>query len=113
MALRKLSWAATTSALLLASACSDQNQPAAPDSQPDAAIRSVGQGAVDNPNALARGVSGFGGFFYDAAGVPVIYLKDAGQRGNAERALAPYLQTQGVPSAKIQVRPGKFTWEEL
>ena len=43
----------------------------------------------DDPIALARTVPGFGGFFYDVDGSPTIYLKDAGQRGRAERVAWP------------------------
>ena len=75
--------------------------------------KAIGQGPVNNPNALGRTVRGFGGFFYDAAGTPTMYLKDAGQRGNAERALAPYLQSHGVAASRIQVKAGRFTWDEL
>ncbi len=100
-------------ALLLAAACTDQNEPAAPNDQPDLLSPAVRQGPADNPNALARGVRGFGGFFYDAQGVPSMYLKDAAERGNAERALAPYLQARGLAPSKIRVRPGEFAWAEL
>ena len=100
-------------AVVLAAACSDQNEPVAPSDQPDLLTRPVAQGTVDNPNALARGVTGFGGFYYDAAGTPTIYLKDAKERGNAERALAPYFQKRGLAAGRMQVRPGKFSWDEL
>jgi hypothetical protein len=99
--------------LLLVTACSDQNQPAAPDQPDAAAARATPPGPGPNPNALARGVPGFGGFFYDQGGTPVMYLKDAGQRGNAERALTPYLQQHGLAAARIQVRAGRFSWTEL
>ena len=98
--------------VLVAAACSEQNQPASPD-LPDVAAKAIGQGPVNNPNALGRTVRGFGGFFYDAAGTPTMYLKEAGQRGNAERALAPYLQSHGVAASRIQVKAGRFTWDEL
>ena len=42
-----------------------------------------------------------------------MYLKDAGQRGKAERALMPYLQQHGVAAGRIQVRPGRFDWGQL
>jgi len=106
--------ALATGAILLATACSDGNEPAAPIDQPDAAaVRAAPQGPGLNPNALARGVRGFGGFFYDESGAPVMYLKDPVERGNAERALMPYLQKHGVAAGRIQVRPGRFTWNEL
>lgn len=100
-------------ATVLAVACSDQNEPVAPSDQPDLLTRPASQGTVDSPNSLARGVTGFGGFFYDAAGTPTVYLKDAKQRGNTERALAPYFQKHGLAAGRLQVRPGRFSWDEL
>ena len=100
-------------AALVATGCSDQDQPAAPTAQPAAAVRAAPQGPEANPNALARGVPGFGGFFYDAAGAPVIYLKDPAERRSAEMALSPYLLKQGIPPGRLQVRPGRFSWIEL
>ena len=100
-------------AVVLAVGCSDEREPVAPSDQPDLLTRPAAQGTVDNPNALAKGVAGFGGFFYDAAGTPTVYLKDSKERGNTERALAPYFQKHGVAAARMQVRPGKFSWDEL
>ena len=100
-------------AVVLAAALSDEREPVAPSDQPDLLTRPAAQGTVDNPNALAKGVAGFGGFFYDAAGTPTVYLKDSKERGNTERALAPYFQKHGVAAARMQVRPGKFSWDEL
>ena len=100
-------------AVVLAAACSDEREPVAPSDQPDLLARPAAQGTVDNPNALAKGVAGFGGFFYDAAGTPTVYLKDSKERGNTERALTPYFQKHGVAAARMQVRPGKFSWDEL
>jgi hypothetical protein len=99
--------------LLLATACTDRNEPAAPSDQPDLLPPSLRQGSADNPNALARAVPGFGGFFYDAQGLPTMYLKQAAERGNAERALGPYLQARGLAASGIRVRPGDFSWAEL
>jgi len=111
---RHVSLALATGAILLAAACSDESQPAAPADRPDAAaVRAAPQGPGLNPNALARGVRGFGGFFYDASGSPVMYLEDPAERGNAERALTPYLQKHGVAAGRIQVRSGRFTWNQL
>jgi hypothetical protein len=100
-------------AVVLAAACSDEREPVAPSDQPDVLARPAVQGTVDNPNALAKGVAGFGGFFYDAAGTPTVYLKNSKERGNTERALAPYFQKHGVAAGRMQVRPGKFSWDEL
>jgi len=109
---RRVALALAAGIVLLATACSDQHEPAAP-SGPDAASRATAQGRPDDPNALARSVRGFGGFFYDEAGTPTMYLTQPGQRGAAEQAMAPYLQKHGVAAARIQVRQGRFGWDEL
>ena len=100
-------------AVFLAAACTDQNEPTAPSNQPDPLSPSLRQGPGDNPNALARGVRGFGGFFFDAQGKPTVYLKNAAERSNVERALAPYLRAQGLSSSAVQVRRGNFDWVQL
>jgi hypothetical protein len=109
---RHAALALASGVVLLATACSDQNEPAAP-TGPDAASRAISQGRPDDPNALARGVRGFGGFFYDEAGTPTMYLSQSAQRGAAEQAMAPYLQRHGVAAGRIQVRQGRFGWDEL
>jgi hypothetical protein len=107
-----VAWVAGTA--ILAGACSETTQPNIPTDQspssPD--LRTAQQPAAD-PNGLARGVRGFGGFFFDAQGTPTIYLKDAGQRGNAERALAGWLQARGLSPASIRVLKGDFDWSDL
>ena len=97
--------------LLAVAACSDQNQPSAPDLPPD--LARAGQGQSNDANALARSVPGFGGFFYDAQGTPTMYLTSPVARGQAERALAPYLQQHGVAAARIQTRPAAHSWDQL
>jgi hypothetical protein len=82
-------------AACLAVACSDQNEPSVPTDQPDPLSQSVQQEPADNPNALGRAVRGFGGFFLDTQGTPTVYLKNASERGNVERALAPLLPRAG------------------
>jgi len=100
-------------AAFLAAACSDQNEPSAPTDQSDRLSQSVQQEPADNPNALARGVRGFGGFFFDAQGRPTVYLKNAAERGNAERVLAPFFRAQGLGPSAVQVRRGDFDWVQL
>lgn len=97
-------------ALSAVAACSDQNQPSAPDMPTDLARA---QGQSDDANALARSVPGFGGFFYDAQGHPTMYLTSSTARGAAERALAPYLQRHGLASSQIQTRPAAHSWDQL
>jgi hypothetical protein len=96
---------------VLATACSDSTQPTPPADSPD--IGPVGAARSDDPVALARQVPGFGGFFFDEAGVPTIYLKDVGLRTGAERALQPFLVAQGVAGSALQVRKGDFDWASL
>jgi hypothetical protein len=101
-------------ALVLVSACSDRTEPTSPDTPPPATqFQPVQQGTIDDPIALARTVPGFGGFYLDQQGTPVVYLKSASQRGTAERALAPFLQRQGLAPAQLQVRPARYDWAQL
>ncbi len=100
----------SVAAVLALAACSDQNQPSAPDIPADLART---QGQTDDANMLARTVPGFGGFFYDAQGRPTMYLTTPTARGPAERALAPYLQKHGVATGGIQTRPAAHTWDQL
>ena len=99
-------------AALLVASCTDQTEPSAPDTPtPDAAP--VLQGRADDPNALARAVPGFGGLYLDAQGAPTIYLKDVRKRGEAERALAPFLQAHGIGGGQLKVKKGDYDWAEL
>jgi hypothetical protein len=98
-----------------AAACSDSSQPTVPsgsDPSDDLSLRAA-QGEVTNPNDLARGVKGFGGFFLDEQGAPTIYLKDAAQKDNAGRALGRYFQAAGISPSRLQVLRGQFDWNEL
>ncbi|MGH7534646.1 MAG: hypothetical protein ACREMG_03570, partial [Gemmatimonadales bacterium] len=100
--------------VFLLAGCSDRPEPLAPSDATDAGLsRSAAQVSPDDPNALARGVRGFGGFFFDAEGMPTIYLKEVAQRGNAERALGPYLRAEGIGPAQLRVRRGDFDYAEL
>jgi hypothetical protein len=100
--------------VLFASACSDTTQPTSPTNQTPSApdLRTAQQPEAD-PNGLARGVRGFGGFFFDAQGAPTIYLKEAAQRGNAERALTAWLQARGLDPSALRVLKGDFDWADL
>jgi hypothetical protein len=100
-------------AVFLAAACTDQDGPTTPGDQNDPQSQSLRQEPGDNPNALARGVRGFGGFFFDAQGKPTVYLKNAAERNNVERALAPFFRSQGRTPSTVQVRRGDFDWVQL
>ena len=100
--------------ILLASSCSDDStQPTPTTDQLEPAKVAVQQGSPDDPVALARSVPGFGGFFVDEQGTPTIYLKDAGQRGAAERALTPWFSARGRGVATMRVRKADFDWADL
>jgi hypothetical protein len=96
--------------VLFGSACSDTTQPSPP-SDPTVGFDALQQS--DDPVALVRDVPGFGGFFLDGDGLPTIYLRDATARAPAERALGPWLASQGLHSAALQVRRGDYDWASL
>lgn len=104
-------------AVVLAAACTDHSgptEPAGPSAPPIQPLSSATwQGQPDDPNALARSVAGFGGFFFDAAGTPTIYLTDPRSRGQVERALGPFLQARGLSSSQLQVRRAAFDYARL
>jgi hypothetical protein len=99
--------------VLLASCSDDITRPTLPTDQLDRAGDAVQQGEPDDPVALARSVPGFGGFFVDEQGTPTIYLRDAAQRGTAERALTPWFSAHGRAPATMRVRKADFDWAAL
>src|SRR5882724_11773941 len=114
--LRTTSFALVAGALALA--CSDSNQPVGPTDQSDGSnppmtSRVASQGGPEDPVALGRTVPGFGGFFLDAQGNPTVYLKDAGRRGAAEQALAPWLGSHGLQGSQMRVLHADFDWAQL
>jgi hypothetical protein len=110
----RIAVAALLGVVLAAAGCSDSSQPTVPSDQPDdPSLRATRQGAGEHPNDLARGVRGFGGFFFDAQGTPTMYLKDAAERGNAARAVAPFLQARGIDPSAVQVKRGEYAWTDL
>jgi hypothetical protein len=101
-------------AAALAAACTDDSGPTTPAAPPaEPLLSQARQGPPDDPNALGRSVAGFGGFFFDAAGTPTVYLTDARNRGLAERALAPFLQASGLSPSQLAVRRGDFDYSRL
>ena len=99
--------------LLLAAACSDQNEPVAPTPPESPSFQPTSQGSADDPISLARAIPGFGGFYLDDRGTPVVYLKNAAERGNTERALAPFLRAQGLAASQLRVIPARYDWAQL
>jgi hypothetical protein len=99
----------------VATACTHDSGPTSPPEQPgepplDAAVH---QRQANDPNLLGRSVAGFGGFFFDAAGTPTVYLSDPSRRGAAERALAPFFHAQGLGSPQLSVLRGDFDYAQL
>jgi hypothetical protein len=99
------------SVAVVAAGCTGDEPTAPPvtSDQPSLAIKQH----PDNPNDLARGVRGFGGFFFDAAGQPTAFLKHGAERPNVERALAGYLRAQGHAPTALRVRRGDYDWADL
>jgi hypothetical protein len=96
--------------IFLASACSDATHPTPP------SVGGIGADPIqqpDDPVALARGIPGFGGFFFDRAGAPTVYLTDLSARAQVERALGPWLVAQGIRTATLQVRRADYDWASL
>lgn len=96
--------------VLFASACSDTTQPTPPSDQ---TVGLVPLQQPDDPIALVRDVPGFGGFFLDEDGAPTIYLRDVTARATTERALGPWLASQGFSAAALHVRRGEYDWTSL
>lgn len=107
----------TVAGAVLAGACTDSpaptgpGEPAVPSAHP--ALSNAQQLAPDDPNALGRSVAGFGGFFFDDAGRPTVYLTDARGRAQVEGALAPFLQASGLSPSQLQVRHGELDYRRL
>lgn len=100
-------------AVVALASCTDQTDPAVPGDQAPEPVMAARQGTRGDPNALARSVPGFGGFFLDAQGVPTVYLKHPGRRAEVEAVLGPYLRARGVAAARLQVRQADYDWAEL
>lgn len=105
--------ALATGALFLASACSDQNEPMAPNAPPESPLEATVQGTSQDPITLGRAVRGFGGFYLDSRGAPVVYLKNPAERANAERALGPFLRAEGLAASQLRVVPAQYEWAQL
>ena len=103
---RTLAGATAAGALLVLASCTDQREPVGPSDTGPGPDLAPAQGSADDPAALARAVPGFGGFFIDAQGAPTVYLRDPGQRGRAEQALAPYLRGAGLRRGAAQGAEG-------
>lgn len=101
-------------ALIVSSACQDQSAPTGPVSTaPEPDLRQASQGPSDDPIVLGRSVPGFGGFYFDAAGIPTVYLRDPSRRRTVAAAMAPFFQAEGVDPSRLRVLKGNFDYAQL
>ena len=95
-------------------ACNDDTSTTGPSPHPEPPQLVQGQGVELDPLVTpARAVSGFGGFFLDQSGRPTVYLKDPGQRGAAEVALAGALRALGKSPTELMVMKGTYEYQQL
>jgi hypothetical protein len=107
---RTVTYVSLVAGAVLFHACSDPTQPA-PSSADKVGFDPIQE--PDDPVALVRGIPGFGGFFFDRDGAPTVYLRDVSARGQVERALGPWLASQGTGSAALRVRRADYDWASL
>ncbi len=100
--------ALTVSLAVAAAACQDAGPPSAPNGDP---IPQAAAQAPD-PDALARVIPGFGGYFV-RDGVPTVYLTDVRERPAAEAALDRFARGLAVVRGQVKVLPGRFSWHQL
>lgn len=105
-------WLVAAGVALLA-ACTDPTGPANDlvDETPE--LRAAAEDPVPSQEAMSRAVPGFGGYFLDTQGHPVVYLKDPSRRGVAERALTRFFARRGVTASDLVVRRGNYDYAEL
>ncbi|HET6638459.1 MAG TPA: hypothetical protein VFH82_06735 [Gemmatimonadota bacterium] len=114
----RFSWFPCLVLALVLGACSEDD-PTSPESfdsgapMPSANALQLGQQETPDPNAVARAVPGFAGYFLDEAQRPTVYLKDVKQRAAAELALAGWLSSRGFTGASLQVRQARYDWLQL
>jgi hypothetical protein len=100
--------------LVVAGACRDATNPAAPDApRLSAQLTQVSQDTNPSQMAVAQVVPGFGGYFLDQSGVPSVYLTDASQRSVAEVALAAFVASQGFTASDLRVLQGAYEYAQL
>ena len=99
--------------IALLAACADPTGPATDPVEETPALRAAAQDPAPSQEAMARAVPGFGGYFLDAQGHPVVYLRDPAGRAVAERALTRFLARRGVSAGDLVVRRGRFEYAQL
>jgi hypothetical protein len=102
--------------LVALAACSDAPRPTDPGPSvtvptPNVALTDTAglsaQGLDVDVATAARAVPGFGGFFVDR-GVPTVWLTDANQRPQAQRALEPLARAHGIDLSTLAVRRADY-----
>jgi hypothetical protein len=102
--------------LLVVTACSDtprptEANPAEPVLAPSVAVTDAAALAAQGMDAdiaiVAQTVPGFGGFYVDR-GVPTVWLTDANQRGQAQRALETLARAHDVDLSTLAVRRADY-----
>jgi hypothetical protein len=100
-------------AVLGLAACQDNPNPTSPDAVPSFSM-GAGQGAgLPSAADFDRQVPGFGGFYLDANGEPVVYLSRGASQAAAARALGGYLSARGLSTAAVHVLEAKYSWQQL
>ena len=96
--------------LVLAGACADAGEPAAPETRaPEPQTQA--QGEFD-PISVSRVLPGFGGLYIDANGVPTVYLTDLSQSDRVPGVLGNVAKWHGG-TGEVRVKQGQFTYVEL
>ncbi|MGH7562175.1 MAG: hypothetical protein ACRENB_14280 [Gemmatimonadales bacterium] len=98
-------------AVLFVGACQDSTSPTGPEAPSPALLQQAPE--ATSLEDLDRAMPGFGGFYYDRSGRPVVYLTQRGNRAAAERALEGVLRTGGHALADLQVRPARYGFGQL
>ena len=96
-------------AALVLAACQDSSSP----TSPDFALAGAQSGDLPAAAEFARQVPGFGGFYLDASGAPVVYLTSGASQAAAARVLAGYLRAKGLSTASIRVLQARYNWQQL
>jgi hypothetical protein len=97
-------------------ACNDDSSTTGPSPRPEPEPPQLAQSqgvTLDPLLTQAQAVPGFGGFFLDQGGRPTVYLKDPGQRGAAEQALAGTLRALGKSPTDLTVMKGTYEYRQL
>jgi len=111
---RSLQLGLASAAALALAACQDNSNPTAPSNPPlSAGVQASPGTGLPSAAEFARQVPGFGGFYLDRTGAPVVYLTRGSSRAPAERLLAGYLAEKGLSAAAVRVLEARYHWQQL